>query len=101
MTSPLPPWPPPATDFSVALQTMLSQQATIQQDVSALRANVGQALTHIEVIGQRNKTADELHRDYEARLRLLERFRWTIGGVALVAGFLSGFLGYLLGHTIH
>ena len=105
MASPLPPWPPAqppaAPDVTLALQTMLNQQSTIQQDVSALRADVGRALTRIEVIDQRNKGADSLHTDVEARLRLLERFRWTLGGVSIVAGFLSGFLGYLIGHAIH
>jgi len=89
------------TALDLALQTMLTQQATIAQDVSALRENVGKALTHLEVIDQRNKIADELHRDFEARLRLLERFRWTIAGMSTIGGVAAGFIGYLLGHVVH
>lgn len=35
--------------------------------------------------------------DHEARLRILERFRYTLAGIALVAGGLSGYIGYLVG----
>ncbi len=35
--------------------------------------------------------------DHEARLRILERFRYTLAGFALVAGGLSGYVGYLVG----
>lgn len=99
---PQPPQPPPAApDVFLVLQTIVTQQGAIQTDMSALRADVSKALTRIEVIDSRNQNADGLHRDYESRLRLLERFRWTLGGVSLVGGFLSGFLGYLLGHVVH
>ena len=88
-------------EVGLALQTMLNQQATIQQDVSALRADTAKAITHLEVIDQRNRIADEFHRDIEARLRLLERFRYTLAGVSIVGGTAAGFIGYLLGHAVH
>ena len=88
-------------DVSLALQTVLSQQTSIAADVSALRTDVGKALTHLEVLDARNRTADELHRDFEARIRLLERFRYTVAGVSVVGGTAAGFIGYLLGHVIH
>jgi hypothetical protein len=39
--------------------------------------------------------------DHEARLRALERFRWTLVGASLFGGMLSGFAGYLLSHLVH
>lgn len=35
--------------------------------------------------------------DHEARLRVLERFRYTLAGLAIVGGGLSGYVGYLIG----
>jgi hypothetical protein len=80
------------------VQIMLNQQSQIATDVSALRADTSKAITHLEIIDTRNKYADEFHRDVEARIRLLERFRYTLLGISLVMGFLSGFLGYYIGH---
>ena len=40
--------------------------------------------------------------DFEARLRVLERFRYVLMGAAMLGGALSGYVGYLIGHvTIH
>lgn len=58
--------------LTLALQTVLNQQAAIATDVSAMRGDVSKALTRLEVIDQRNKSADDFHRDVEARLRVLE-----------------------------
>lgn len=33
---------------------------------------------HMEGINARNKAADELHKDHEARLRMLERWRYAL-----------------------
>jgi hypothetical protein len=33
---------------------------------------------HMEGIDARNKVADEIHRDHEARIRLLERWRYGL-----------------------
>lgn len=60
------------TGLTLAIQTVLSQQAQITADVSAMRADVSKALTRLEVIDQRNKNADDFHRDIEARIRVLE-----------------------------
>lgn len=96
----LPPYPPQPVHLD-PVQIMLQQQGTIAQDVSALRVDVGKALTRLELVDQRNKISDADHVDFETRLRILERFRWTVTGVSLVAGFASGFVGYLLGHAVH
>lgn len=39
--------------------------------------------------------------DHENRIRALERFKWTIGGLALAGGVVSGAIGYWIGHIIH
>lgn len=83
-----------------ASRIILTQQTQIASDVAVLRADVTRALTHLEVIDGRNKIADTDHVDYETRLRLLERFRYTLAGFAIIGGLLSGFLGYFIAHLI-
>lgn len=39
--------------------------------------------------------------DHETRIRVLERFRYTLAGIAIVVGGASGYVGYLLGHAGH
>lgn len=39
--------------------------------------------------------------DHEARLRVLERFRYTLVGLATVVGGAAGYAGYLIGHVTH
>jgi hypothetical protein len=85
---------------SLALQTILNGQQGIQADVSALRSDVTKALTHIEVIDVKNQASDEIHRDFEARIRILERFRFTLAGLSVVGGILAGAVGYFVGHMI-
>lgn len=89
------------TDYTLTLQTILSGQQSIQQDVTAMRGDVTKALTHLEVIDNRNANADILHRDFEARIRILEKFRFTIAGFAIMGGLLSGAIGYWIGHILH
>lgn len=104
---------------TLLLQQVLTQQAQIATDTSALRIDLAKAITHMERVDTRNEQADQVHRDHEARLRTLERidadglhelygrvgqlerFRYTLGGVSLVGGVVAGWLGYLLGHVYH
>ena len=92
---------PDTMDFTLTLQTILAGQQSIQSDLSAMRGDVTKALTHLEVIDTRNVNADLLHRDFEARIRILEKFRFTMAGFAMVGGILSGAVGYWLGHVLH
>ena len=39
--------------------------------------------------------------DHETRLRSLERFRYTLAGLAIVGGAASGYVGYIIGHVAH
>lgn len=81
---------------------MLAQQAAIQADLSALRTDTGKALTRLEVIDTRNKSADSLHLDQETRIRILEASRWKLyGAAAVVAAVVSAggtWAGILLTH---
>jgi len=42
-----------------------------------------------------------VHTDHENRIRALERFRFTLGGLAVIGGAVAGYVGYILGHAVH
>lgn len=67
--------------------------ADLYRELVGMRTDVGRALTRLEVIDARNKTADTIHADYETRLRALEAFRWKLVGLALAVSLLSSALG--------
>lgn len=54
------------------IRTILVALAEIRGDVKAVRSE--------------NHKADQLHRDFEVRLRALERVRWAVAGAFAVAG---------------
>ena len=83
------------------LHQIIATQGTIGSDVSAVRSEVGKAITRLEVIETRNRTADLLHSDHETRIRLLERFRYTLAGMAILAGVLAGLVGSWIGAHVH
>lgn len=75
--------------------------ADLYRELVGMRSDLTRVLTHQEAIDVRNVSADRIHADVEARLRTLERFRYTLAGLAVLGGAGSGFLGYLLGHAVH
>lgn len=75
--------------------------ADLYREMVGMRADVIKALTRIEVLDTRNTSADAIHADVEARLRVLERFRYTLAGLAIIGGAGAGWAGYLLGHFVH
>lgn len=76
--------------------------ADLYRELVGMRSDIVRALTRIEVIDARNAIVDKDTADHESRLRTLEKFRYTLLGVALVGGTASGYLGFLIGHvTIH
>lgn len=83
------------------LTILLSQQAQIASDVSSMRADLGKAMTRLEVVDTWRQGIEMVRTDHEARLRLLERFRYTLAGLAVVGGTLAGYVGYLMGHFMH
>ena len=73
----------------------------LYRELVGMRQDITRALTRIEVIDTRNVDADRLHNDHESRLRALERFRFTMGGLAIVGEIVAGVVGYWLGHVLH
>lgn len=64
--------------------------ADLYREVTGMRAEVAAALTKLAVIETRNGLSDQAHADQEARLRALERFRYSLMGAAILAGTLAG-----------
>lgn len=91
----------PAESESLLLHQIIAAQGAISADLSAMRDNVIKTLTRLEVIEAGNQAANLLHADHETRLRLLERFRYTLLGVSIVVGLAAGIAGDLIGHAIH
>lgn len=73
----------------------------LYRELVGMRTDITKALTRIEVIDSRNGDADKLHADHEARLRTLERFRYTLAGLSVIGGAAAGWVGYMLGHIYH
>lgn len=66
-----------------------------------MQGTMSRLTAHIERIDGRNTTADQLHSDHEARLRVLERFRYTLGGLAVFGGLVAGIVGEYIGQHLH
>lgn len=100
-TPPLPP-PVPVPPLTPAdpLALIIGQQAQLQVEVAALRAEVQRALIRGEVLSDWRSGVDGDSKDFEARIRLLERFRWVIAGVSATLGTSGGSLvAWLLAHV--
>lgn len=76
--------------------------ADVFRETSAMRGELGQALTRIAAIDVRTAEAANTLADHEGRIRILEQFRNKLLGVsvmvALASGSVSGLIGYVLGH---
>lgn len=86
---------------NLLLQQIMTVQSAIQADLSGVRTEVTKAATSLEVIKASAAIDSELHRDHEARIRALERFRFTLAGVAVVGGAVAGLIGALVERVIH
>lgn len=58
--------------------------------MNGIQLDLREALTKLQVIDTRNVGADEMQRDHEVRLRLLESFRYKMAGAATLAGVFAG-----------
>jgi hypothetical protein len=76
--------------------------ADLYRELVGMRADVSKALERIAVIDSRNIDADRLHADQEARLRTLERFRFTLlgatVGVSAIVSAAGTWIGVALTH---
>lgn len=88
-------------DASLALQTILQQQAQIAQDVGAIRTEVASVASGLRVVDQWRSATDKDMADHEARIRVLERFRWTLAGFAVIGSGVSGLIGWLVSQATH
>lgn len=75
--------------------------ADLYHELVGMRSDLTRVLAHQEATDLINVQAALVHADHETRLRLLERFRYTLAGLAVVGGAVSGYVGYLVGHYAH
>lgn len=75
--------------------------ADLYREIVAMRTDITKALTRIEVIDARNTDADRLHADHEARLRILEAFRWKLTGIVLFVSTAAGVVSGIAAAHIH
>ena len=73
----------------------------LYRELVGMRSDLSRVLAHQEATDLINRGAEQIHADHEARLRALERFRFTLGGLAIVGGAAAGYVGYILGHAVH
>ena len=73
----------------------------LYRELVGMRSDLTRVLAHQEATDLINRSADQIHADHEARLRILERFRYTLAGLAAVGGGVMGYVGYVLGHYVH
>ena len=73
----------------------------LYRELVGMRSDLSRVLAHQEATDLINSGAERIHADHEARLRGLERFRYTLAGLAVCGGVGSGYVGYLLGHFVH
>lgn len=86
---------------SLLLQQVLSQQGQIATDVSAIRSDVAGAIARLGIVENSGRVTDRDVADHEARIRVLERFRYTLVGAAIILGTLAGYGGSLLAQLAH
>jgi hypothetical protein len=73
----------------------------LYRELVGMRSDLSRVLAHQEATDLINRGAEQIHADHETRLRALERFRFTLGGLAVVGGAVAGWVGYVLGHYVH
>jgi hypothetical protein len=69
-------------------------------ELHGMREDFTRVLMHMEKIDTRNEVADRERSDHEARLRLLERFRYTLLGASSLIGASSGVIAALISARI-
>ena len=85
--------------LALALQTLLAQSQTTAADVSAMRSDEEwrhDIETRVRVLEARPSGAD-----VGGRLAALERFRYTVAGLAVAGGILAGWVGQYIAVHVH
>ena len=84
------------------LQLVLGQlqdgQKQIGSDVSAIRGDMSTVTTKLAILETR--VSEHWLTDIESRLRVLERFRFLLMGMAILASLGAGFLGSVIQHLV-
>ena len=75
--------------------------ADLYRELVGMRSDLTRVLAHQEATDLINRGAEQIHADHEARIRALERFRYTLVGVAIVIGAGGDLIAYFLGHAVH
>lgn len=83
------------------LSEIIRSQGSISNDVQAMRSDIATAIVDLAVIKTTGQTDRAGIADHEKRLRQLERFRYTLAGIGILAGILAGILGSIIGPHIH
>jgi hypothetical protein len=65
------------TEIPVAIPVGAVTTADLYRELIGMRADLVRTMTKLE-------TADIIHTDHEARLRVLEQFKWKLAGALLV-----------------
>jgi hypothetical protein len=63
----------------------MSEEGRSIIDIAMVYTELVRLIGHMEGIDTRNKAADAIHSDHEARLRLLERWRYALPASLLIA----------------
>jgi hypothetical protein len=75
--------------------------ADLYRELVGMRSDLTRVLAHQEATDLINSRAEQIHADHESRLRMLERFRYTLAGLAAIGGGVMGYVGYVVGHYVH
>ena len=70
--------------------------ADLYREITGMRTDMAGITTKLAVTDAWTAQADRDHADYEARLRVLERFRFTLLGASLSVGTAAGVISGLL-----
>ena len=73
----------------------------LYRELVGMRSDLSRVLAHQEAADLLHRNAEQVQADHEARIRILERFRYTLAGLTAVGGGVMGYVGYLLGHFVH
>jgi hypothetical protein len=87
--------------MSDALVTGTVTIGDLYRELVGMRSDLTRVLAHQEATDLLNRNAEQVHADHEARLRVLERFRYTLMGACAFIGVAAGFLGEYLGAHVH